>query len=83
MPYRLIKSFTKKSDYVMTYFHPRDFDFDQPMISDLSYLRKFKSYIGLKNCKNKLTRWLKEYKFTDLKSAEEKIDWDHIKTIVL
>ena len=83
MPYRLIKSFTKKSEYVMTYFHPRDFDFDQPMISDLSYLRKFKSYIGLKNCKNKLTRWLKEYKFTDLKSAEEKIDWDHIKTIVL
>ena len=35
-PYFLIKYWTKKSDYVMTYFHPRDFDPDQPMIKELS-----------------------------------------------
>ena len=43
IPYPLIKILTKRSRYVMTYFHPRDFDFNQPMINDLSKLRKFKS----------------------------------------
>jgi hypothetical protein len=82
LPYYLIKRFTKKSDYKMAYFHPRDFDSDQLMISDLPYIRKFKSYVGLKNCKNILTKWLREYNFTDIKSAE-KNDWDHIRNIVL
>ena len=27
VPYPFIKSWTKNSDYVMTYFHPRDFEF--------------------------------------------------------
>ena len=36
LPYSLINSLVKRSDYVMTYFHPRDFDKDQPIISDLS-----------------------------------------------
>ena len=43
-PYRLIKKFTDNSDYIMTYFHPRDFDINQPLIPGLSISRKFNSY---------------------------------------
>ena len=74
-PLSFIKYFTKKSSYIMTYFHPRDFDADQPMIKELPYLRRFKSYIGLRNCQNKLQNWIKEFGFVDLESADKLIDW--------
>ena len=32
--YRIIKYLTKNNDYVMSYFHPRDFDYDQPVLKD-------------------------------------------------
>ena len=75
MPYFLIKNWTKKSEYVMTYFHPRDFDIDQPMINELSALRKFKSYVGINGCLNKLDQWLNDFEFIDLKTANNLIDW--------
>ena len=34
-PYWLLKKLFADSEYVMTYFHPRDFDPDQPMIPNL------------------------------------------------
>jgi polysaccharide deacetylase family protein (PEP-CTERM system associated) len=74
-PYGMIKNFTKKSDYVMTYFHPRDFDAKQPMVPGLSVFRKFKSYYGLKLTEAKLTTWLKDFEFIDINSANERIDW--------
>ncbi|ETN95787.1 polysaccharide deacetylase family protein [Zhouia amylolytica] len=82
-PYGAIKSFTQKSDYVMTYFHPRDFDFDQPMLPGLSLTRKFKSYYGLKQAKPKLQRWLNDFNFMDIASAEKKINWDKVKVVNL
>ena len=82
-PYYLIKKWTKKSDYVMTYFHPRDFDYGQPIIKELSILRKFKSYVGISNCMNKLEKWVNDYDFIDLKQADTKINWDKINEIML
>lgn len=81
LPYSLIKTFTNKSKYVMTYFHPRDFDPNQPVITDLSFFRKFKSYIGLRNCLNKLENWVNDFDFIDLKSADKIIDWDNVPII--
>ena len=74
-PYNLIKYWTECSDYIMTYFHPRDFDPDQPIIKDLSASRKFKSYVGLMNCMNKLEKWTSDFEFTDLRGADSLIDW--------
>ena len=54
IPYPILQQLTKRSNYVMTYFHPRDFDANQPMIEELSRLRKFKSYYGLSGCLDKL-----------------------------
>ncbi|HEU0136186.1 MAG TPA: polysaccharide deacetylase family protein, partial [Flavobacterium sp.] len=46
LPYSIIRGMTQKSPYIMTYFHPRDFDRAQPMAPGLSLSRKFKSYYG-------------------------------------
>ena len=74
-PYSTIKKFTQKSEYVMTYFHPRDFDANQPMIPGLSTVRKFKSYYGLKHTETKLRKWLADFEFEDLHQANSMVDW--------
>lgn len=80
-PYPLIKRFTGETTYIMTYFHPRDFDPGQPAISGLTMKRRFKSYYGIKGCHQKLDRWLKEFSFTDIASADKLIDWDRVPMI--
>jgi polysaccharide deacetylase family protein (PEP-CTERM system associated) len=80
-PYNMIKYWTKSSEYIMTYFHPRDFDPDQPMIKELSLSRKFKSYVGLTSCMNKLEKWTSEFQFTDLKGADKSINWTNVPII--
>jgi peptidoglycan-N-acetylglucosamine deacetylase len=75
LPYKIIKNFTLQSNYVMTYFHPRDFDIGQPIVPGLSLPRRFKSYVGLKKCKPKLERWLNDFDFIDLQQADKKLDW--------
>jgi len=79
----MIRYWTESSDYIMTYFHPRDFDPDQPIIKDLSITRKFKSYVGLSNCMNKLEKWTDEFQFTDLEEAIKTIDWSSVPIIKL
>jgi len=83
LPYYLIKNWTIKSDYVMTYFHPRDFDFSQPIVPGLSLFRRFKSYVGLKKCKPKLELWLNDFDFIGLETADKMINWDEAPVIDL
>lgn len=78
LPYPVIHRFTQKSSYVMTYFHPRDFDHTQPVIDDLGMARRFKSYYGLKGCWPKLHRLLKNFEFLDLAEADRRIDWNAV-----
>ena len=83
LPYKIIENWTNQSNYVMTYFHPRDFDIDQPIIPGLSLSRRFKSYVGIKNCKPKLEKWLRSFDFIDLNQADKKINWNHVPKIKL
>lgn len=80
-PLWLIRYLIRKSDYVMTYFHPRDFDPDQPMLNSLSVIRKFKSYYGLKSAFGKLDSILDEFEFLDLRSAVQTIMWDNVRNV--
>ena len=82
-PYNLIKYWSSKTDYIMTYFHPRDFDPDQPMIKELSNFRKFKSYVGLKSSMKKLNRWVNDFEFIDIKKADETINWKKVPVVKL
>ena len=74
-PYSLIRKWAAETDYVMCGIHPRDMDPAQPMIKELSALRKFKSYYGLSNSERKLRQWLSECEFTDIESADKAINW--------
>ena len=83
-PYPLLKKWTKDSeDYLLGYIHPRDLDAGQPMIKELNYLRRFKSYYGLKGAEAKLRRWLHDFRFVDVQTADKVIDWAKAKIINL
>jgi len=83
LPYFIQKPLYKKSDYLMTYFHPRDFDAEQPVLENLSSVRKFKSYVGLKNSKKKFKKLLTDFDFVDIKTAVKMIDWDNVPMVKL
>jgi hypothetical protein len=67
----------------MTYFHPRDFDKDQPMINDLSVVRKFKSYYGLNGSIKKFNELLRRFDFMDIRAADSLIDWEKSPEVIL
>jgi peptidoglycan-N-acetylglucosamine deacetylase len=83
LPYKIIENWTNQSNYVMTYFHPRDFDSNQPIVPGLSLSRRFKSYVGINSCKFKLERWLNDFDFIDLNQADQSINWNHVPNIKL
>lgn len=74
LPYPVIQHLTGQSGYIMTYFHPRDFDAQQPVL-DLPWHRRFKSYVGLKGAGKKFERWLADNTFVDMACAIEQTDW--------
>ncbi len=82
-PYNLIKYWAKRSPYIMTYFHPRDFDTGQPVIKTLPAIRKFKSYVGLKHSFAKFQKLLNDFDFVDIEEADRMIDWDKQRIINL
>ena len=75
-PFYFIEYFIRKSSYNMTYFHPRDLDANQPLLENLSIIRKFKSYYGLKESKNKFKKLLDNYEFINIEKANSEINWD-------
>jgi len=77
LPYQIIKRLMRISNYNMAYFHPRDFDKDQPVLSDLSYFRLFKSYYGLKSSYPKAVKFFDDFDFITLSQADKLIDWSN------
>ena len=83
-PYSLLKKWTKESeDYLLGYIHPRDLDAGQPMIKELNYLRRFKSYYGLKGAEAKLRNWLHDFQFMDVRTVDKMVDWENAAVIKL
>lgn len=81
LPYWIIRRLIDRSNYTMTYFHPRDFDAGQPVLSQLSISRKFKSYYGLKGSYKKFLRMLDDFDFYDLRTINQMVDWDEVDVI--
>jgi len=81
LPYWAIRGMMQRSGYVMTYFHPRDFDPNQPVIADLSRSRRFKSYVGLSSAFKKLERLISDFRFVDVGTAERRVDWSRVVSI--
>jgi polysaccharide deacetylase family protein (PEP-CTERM system associated) len=72
-----------KSEYNMLYLHPRDFDFNQPILSGLPALRKFKCYYGLKATESKLDYVLRNAKWLSLPEYMKQENMSELKTIKL
>lgn len=83
LPYRLIRRWTCRDDYVMSYIHPRDLDPGQPRLEGLSAARRFKAYVGIHGAERKLRRWLTDFEFTDIASADSRIKWDEVPLVRL
>ncbi len=82
-PLPILAKLWKNQPYIMTYFHPRDFDEHQPMIEDLSLLRKFKSYYGLAHTLAKLESLIQHHTFVDLETANTQINWGNTRVLKL
>jgi polysaccharide deacetylase family protein (PEP-CTERM system associated) len=82
-PYSCIKHWVRQSSYLMTYFHPRDFDAGQPMIESLPLIRKIKSYVGLSTSFCKFQKLLYDFTFVDIMEADKLINWDVVRTITV
>ena len=80
-PYFVIRSLVQTSQYTMTYFHPRDFDEDQPMLEGLSLKRKFKSYYNISGAYQKFYKLIKDFKFIDIRQANKLIDWNQVPVV--
>ena len=53
------------------------------MIKCLSVARKFRSYYGLKGAESKLRRWLSDFQFVDIETADRLLDWSSVQRIEL
>lgn len=82
-PYWLIRQWSKQTSYLMTYFHPRDFDPEQPIFESQKGIRKFKSYVGLKHSFAKFDNYLNDFDFIDIETADSLVEWNKIIEIKL
>lgn len=80
-PYWIIKKWGKQTPYMMTYFHPRDFDAEQPVVQGLPLKRKFKSYVGIKRNFTKWEKLLNDFSFMSVAEADIIIDWNKAKIV--
>jgi polysaccharide deacetylase family protein (PEP-CTERM system associated) len=78
LPYFVIKRLSRRAKYLMTYFHPRDFDVEQPVVESLSVTRKFKSYYGLKGSFLKFQYYLSDFDFLSIEQASRNVNWSTV-----
>ena len=69
----------RRSPYVMTYFHPRDFDPEQPLVPGINGVRRFKSFADLAKAKKDAKAVLRENLGTVRTQVhmteDERLDW--------
>ena len=82
-PYWMIKNMMKSLDYNMTYLHLRDFDVEQFRFRNVSMMRYFKMYYGIKHAFSKFDRLLGDFTWMSVKQAAQLIDFEKVKVVEL
>jgi peptidoglycan-N-acetylglucosamine deacetylase len=72
LPTACIANLFRKYEYNMSYFHPRDLDYNASYSSHVSHFRYLVNRIGTKGIHQKFNHLLKEIRFEPLDSALEK-----------
>lgn len=75
LPYAISRRLFSRSPYCVAYFHPRDFDVDQPRAKGLGPIRRVRSYAGVRTAGRRFGRLLAEFEFESMKAASDRIDW--------
>ena len=73
LPYSIIKTSLKQSlrkDPLVMYFHPWEFDVDQPRV-ELSKFKKFRHYVGLNSNREKFIKLLNDFEFMTIEELIE------------
>lgn len=83
MPYWLLKWMTQNSEYVLAYYHPSDFDPNQPQMPQLPKTRQFKNRVALKGAYEKYKKYIADFNFINLTDADRKTDWNRRQNIEL
>ena len=83
LPYWLIKYLTNHSDYIVSYFHPSDFDPEQPKMTHLSKMRQLKNELGLKGAYDMFRKYIRDNEFVTLSEADSIIDWNKVEKIII
>lgn len=81
LPYPMIKHMANKSGYIVSYFHPSDFDPDQPRMKHLSLMRQLKNELGLKGAFKMYQKYIRDHEFVTVEEADKLTDWDKAKVI--
>lgn len=76
LPYSLLLKIAKQSTYIMSYFHPSDFDSEQPQMPHLSLMRQFKNRVGLKGAYDKFIHFINDIEFVNVEEADLLTDWN-------
>lgn len=82
-PYPLIRKWAKQSPYMMTYFHPREFDPSTPKVKSLPLMRQFKTYVNVKGNFDKWKNLVSDFQFMNVEQADASIDWSKQRVIEL
>ena len=83
IPYLMLKKMASQSPYVMSYFHPSDFDPNQPQMPQLTLMRQFKNRVALKGSYEKFKRFIADFHLVNLPTADLQIDWKTCKRLKL
>jgi len=57
----LTTSYLKKNDYMIMYFHPWEFDPEQPRVKDVKFSYSFRHYVGLETTLSKLDKFISQF----------------------
>lgn len=79
LPVFILKRLFGRREYQMSYFHPRDFDYGQPKIKGLKFLKSFKTYVGLKTSQKKFLRLLDAFSFDDPRYSLQRVSDSDLK----
>lgn len=81
VPYWLLRKLTANSKYIMAYFHPSDFDPEQPQMPQLPWMRQLKNRVALKGAYQKYCKYISNFSFHDVRTADYRMDWNNYRTI--
>lgn len=83
VPYPFIQMMVRNSNYIVSYFHPSDFDPGQPSMGHLPLMRQLKNKVCLKNNFKKFERYIADNEFVNIDQADMLIDWSKVKVVEL